>query len=359
MKQLQKEIDTFFNEITGVYNSNLPFVVFRKPNEELVTAYIQNSKELYHLNSFNEQGFVFAPFSKKGKKVLFPFEKCALLTSKILAKNVLETGGGNSDLKVVSSNNSKENHIQLVEKGIDFIKKGEVKKVVLSRKETIECVDFDVVNTLKKMLNTYKNSFVYLWYHPTIGLWMGASPERLINLNQTKFKTMALAGTQLYKNFMNVVWKEKDQKEQQIVTDFILENIKDNIDNIELSEPYTVRAGNLIHIRTDISGNLKTVNLLGDLINSLHPTPAVCGLPKNNAADYILENEGYDRYYYSGYLGEINIKNSTSLFVNLRCMQVNDTTASIYIGGGITIDSNSEKEWEETVSKAEVMKKVL
>ena len=69
--------------------------------------------------------------------------------------------------------------------------------------------------------------------------------------------------------------------------------------------------------------------------------------------------KNYNRAYYSGYLGELNISGETSLFVNLRCMQLNNTIASVYIGGGITIDSISENEWEETVAKAEIMKQVL
>jgi len=82
-------------------------------------------------------------------------------------------------------------------------------------------------------------------------------------------------------------------------------------------------------------------------------------LPKTVAATFILENEGYNRLYYSGYLGELNRDESTSLFVNLRCMQLDDKLVSIYVGGGITAESIPENEWKETVSKAEVMKKVL
>lgn len=356
---MQKEITSFFNEISGFYDSNLPFVVFRKPNDIVITSYVQNSKELYYLNSFEEQGFVFAPFNRSEKSIIFPTDKCKMLTSKILDQNDLEIGSNNPNFKVTSNEKSKENHIKLVQKGIDFIKEGNVKKVVLSRKETLECNNFDMINTLKKMLNSYKNAFVYLWYHPTIGLWMGATPERLINVSNHKFKTMALAGTQLYKKLANVVWKVKEQQEQQFVTDFIIENIKESICNIKLSVPYTVKAGNLVHIRTDISGDLKSSNLLGNLIVALHPTPAVCGLPKDKAIDFILENENYNRAYYSGYLGALNIDNSTNLFVNLRCMQLCNSMASIYIGGGITINSIAENEWKETVSKAEVMKRVL
>ena len=198
-----------------------------------------------------------------------------------------------------------------------------------------------------------------MWVHPRVGLWMGASPERLISISQNKFKTMALAGTQRYINSINVIWKEKECQEQQFVTDYILENIKLSINAIQVSEAYTVQAGNLLHIRTDISGELKSCSSLDNLVASLHPTPAVCGLPQKNAVKFISENETYDRSYYTGYLGELNIENNVNLFVNLRCIQLINNTASIYIGGGITKDSNAKNEWKETVSKAEVMKKVL
>ncbi|NOR28372.1 MAG: isochorismate synthase [Lutibacter sp.] len=356
---MQKDLVTFFDKIESSYNSNLPFVVFRKPNEVEITAYIQKTEELYFLNSFKDQGFVFSPFYKNEKKILFPIKKCNLITAKTSEEFVLDENYNNSTFRVIFDENSEGNHIQLVQKGINFINSSATKKVVLSRKEKVECSSFDSINTLKKMLNNYKNAFVYLWFHPAVGLWMGATPERLINVTDIKFKTMALAGTQLFKNTTNVVWKEKEQQEQQFVTDYILDQIRNSIKNIKISEPYSVRAGNLIHIRTDISGELKSDNLLEQLIHSLHPTPAVCGLPKENATKFIVENENYNRAYYSGYLGELNIENNTNIFVNLRCMQVENKIASIYIGGGITAESNPKKEWEETVSKAEVMKKVL
>jgi isochorismate synthase len=209
------------------------------------------------------------------------------------------------------------------------------------------------------MLKNYENSFVYLWFHPVIGLWMGASPERLINIHQNKFKTMALASTRSYNGSTHVDWNEKEKQEQQFVTDFILAKIKDYIDAINSKGPYTVRTGNLLHLRTDISGNLKADNLMENLIHSLHPTPAVCGLPTDVAQQFILQNEGYNRSFYSGFLGELNIDDTTNLFVNLRCMQLENNYCSIYVGGGITKDSDPLQEWEETVSKAEVIKMVL
>ena len=190
-------------------------------------------------------------------------------------------------------------------------------------------------------------------------MWMGASPERLIQTNGNKLKTMALAGTQPYLGKLNVSWTEKDQHEQEFVTEYILEQLKDLTKSLHVSGPETVIAGNLLHLRTTITAEMNSNDFLEELIEKIHPTPAVCGVPKNKAASYILENEGYDRSYYSGYLGELNMNNSNTLFVNLRCMEIVGQTATLFVGGGITKDSIPENEWRETVDKAFIMKSIL
>ena len=360
---MSEEIANFFIELERVYQSKSPFVAFRKPDEDLVTAFVQRTQELHKLKSYKEAGFVFAPFSSTDKKIFFPFDECDSFSINILHIELLDNNEIKAEIprfdSVENPNVLKENHNALVQNAIDFIKNNKAKKIVLSRKETLTIDQLKVVNTFKKMLKSYKNAFVYLWFHPEIGLWMGATPERLLTVEKGKFKTMALAGTQKYNGTINVVWQNKEQQEQQYVTDFMAENLKKSVKNLKITAPFTVQAGNLVHIRTDISGKLKSADSLENLINILHPTPAVCGLPKAVATAFIMENEGYHRAYYSGFLGELNSNESTNLFVNLRCMQLENNLVSIYVGGGITADSMPENEWEETVSKSEVMKKVL
>ncbi|HEU0124995.1 MAG TPA: chorismate-binding protein, partial [Flavobacterium sp.] len=103
---------------------------------------------------------------------------------------------------------------------------------------------------------------------------------------------------------------------------------------------------------------------LEEVIDTLHPTPAVCGLPKKKSKVFILENENYDRTFYTGFLGELNstfteTNTSSDLFVNLRCMQIQEDKAILYMGCGITKESIPEKEWEESVNKSMTMKRVL
>jgi isochorismate synthase len=350
-------IDTFFERLHKVYNDKLPFVVYRKPNETRISLICQKTTDLYKLKSFDEKGFIFSPFNKNESKIIFPFDVCDTFQSTI--KSDFKLVSAISEVKKEIVSGAREQHIAIVQNAIDFINNKRAKKIVLSRKKTVSSNNIQVLEVLKKILNNYKNAFVYLWYHPEIGLWMGATPERLISIENDNLNTMALAGTQKYCGTLNIKWQEKELHEQQFVTDFILDNIKDKIKNLSSEGPFTVKAGSLVHLRTDISGKLKASNLLEDLINSLHPTPAICGIPRIVATDFILKNENYNRSFYTGYLGELNINNSTNLVVNLRCMQIDANKAIIYIGGGITGESNAENEWNETVAKAEIMLGVL
>lgn len=351
--------DRYIKEIIQTFNSKSPFVVFKNPNEFKLTAYFLNTKELTYLSNFEEEGFVFSSFNNDDK-ILFPLNKCAKKETTFKEEDVIINNFESSFiLKNDEDKTAKQKHIKLVQKAIDFIEEGKADKIVLSRMEKISAGNFDMEKSFKKMLGKYPNAFVYIWFHPKIGLWMGATPEKLLSLEKDTFKTMALAGTQVYKNKLDVNWKLKEQKEQQFVTNYIVEAIKPFSKEVEITNPFTVKAGNLLHIRTDISAKLISKNTLKPLIFALHPTPAVCGLPKNVATKFILENENYDRSYYAGFLGELNIQNKSNLFVNLRCMQLKEDKIHIYVGGGITKESNAEKEWEETENKAFVIKSVL
>src|SRR5690606_31528760 len=101
------------------------------------------------------------------------------------------------------------------------------------------------------------------------------------------------------------------------------------------------------------------------IIKALHPTPAVCGMPKEIARDFLIQKEGYDRKYYAGYLGELNCNveqntnDESDLYVNLRCMEIEENNINIYVGCGVTKDSNPESEFIETVNKSSTMKQIL
>lgn len=357
-----------FNKITTHYHKELPFVVYRKPNENTINGFFMQDDELFFTDNFSESGFVIAPFDAHEKAILFPLKKSEFIAEQISLQSIISI-----EKKFLVDEVSRDYHIQLVKKAINEINTTDLKKVVISRKEEIFISDFNILEVYQKLLQNYKNAFVYMWFHPKVGLWLGATPETLLQIENSVFKTMSLAGTQVYQEaseldsgpIKNVVWKNKELDEQQLVTDFIKGQVKGISTNLKIDKTKTVRAGNLLHLKTKVTGNLDEKSTLKELIRALHPTPAVCGLPRNNGKKFILENENYNRSFYTGFLGEIQIfqkntqhKNS-SLFVNLRCMEVQNKSAFLYVGGGITKDSDAYREWEETVSKSKIMKKVL
>lgn len=366
----------FFDYISEHLNKDLPFVVYSLPNTFETKAVLQKDTALYKIEDYNETGFVFAPFDIRKDAILMPHSKSRML----LTLDDVEVE--NEETLPFDIDNNEAHHIHLVEKGIESINKGNLEKVVLSRKETLQLESpLDPLKVFKTLLNSYNSAFVYCWYHPNVGMWLGATPETLLSIERNKLSTMALAGTQDYFGTLDVDWNTKEIDEQKLVSNYVEKALQEHIKDIEISDVQTVKAGKLLHLRTDISGELiDHSKSIQKLILKLHPTPAVCGLPKIDAMQFILDNENYNREFYSGFLGELNKetkvqprsgrrnientayafnKRSTNLFVNLRCMQLQDSKAILYVGGGITKDSNPEKEWLETVNKTNTIKSVI
>lgn len=355
-------------------DEGLPFVIYRKPDEKVVNAFIQKDDRLEYSSDFDRSGFIMAPFNANERAVLFAHENSDKLRCIISADEYTHFNGSINHVQTQPEVETKAQHLKLVKKGIARIEKGDFIKTVLSRSETVKLKNLNTTAVFKRLMSAYQSAFVYVWFHPEIGLWAGASPETLLKTKGASFHTMALAGTQKYIDTIDVSWAEKETKEQQIVTDHIV----DSLDSLKpiVGETYTRKAGNLLHLCTDIKGHLQGDSSLKDLIGKLHPTAAVCGLPRNEVRNFILKEEGYSRSFYTGFLGELNLSvedtiphksiNSTAyqsnLFVNLRCMQLyegQNPKAVIYVGGGITIDSNPILEWKETVDKSLIMKTVI
>lgn len=364
-------MEALCKKIQSQLAQHLPFVAYRKPGTNAVAMLFQEDATLHTITDYSESGFVFAPFNSARKTLyipaqhhlIHPWEKQDTLPQPAPPET--------------TSDSRKEAHLQLVSKGIAAIKKGRFKKVVLSRKETIPLPGPEVPEIYKKLLAAYPNAFCYLWYHPETGPWLGATPETLLTVENNRFSTMALAGTRKFTGAANISWNQKEKEEQQLVTDFITARLAPLSTTLNTTAPYTIKAGNLLHLRTDITGNFapskekqetliskdKSLNI-NKIIHALHPTPAVCGYPAEAARQFILEHEDYDRKFYTGFLGELHFsagasRNPTALYVNLRCMQLTPGNAQLYVGGGITAASVPEQEWEETRNKARIMGALL
>ena len=311
--------------------------------------------------------FVFSPFKKGNGHEAFPIQSLFELSEKgvktIFSQKILEQK--TSKKLKEQTPTSKNDYIAQVEKAIGYIKIKAFHKVVISKIKKVKVEKDAYLKAFESLSNELHNSFVSLVYTPQTGLWIGATPEILLEKEKKQLKTVALAGTQpnTFENIREAFWRQKEIEEQAYVSRYIVNCFKKiRLREFEENGPKTTKAGNLLHLKTEYLIDLNQVDLVNlpdTLLNLIHPTSAVCGMPLDESLQFIEENESHQRTQYAGYLGPVGIDNKSSLYVNLRCAQFVNDSAYIYSGAGITEDSIPEKEWEETELKCDTILKRL
>ncbi len=251
---------------------------------------------------------------------------------------------------------SKEEYLEQLHTFLEKMESKNIKKAVFSRVLGIE-QNINTCETFRAMCSTYAGAFCYLFSSPETGTWMGATPEKLFyELPDNCIQIHALAGTQ---DASNIDWSDKEFEEQQLVTDYIVNQLQNGaFNNFKIGERETILAGKVAHLRTIISID-GDPGQLNRLIKLIHPTPAVCGTPTDKAKELILEMEPHQRKFYTGFLGPVGEELGNHLFVNLRCMELFDDGADLFLGGGITQKSVPESEWNETGLKSQTLLQVL
>ena len=342
-------------EIARVHSGRrLPYVLYKKPGASRIWALLQEDTGLERDLDLTRPGFVMAPFHPDGAPPVY------LRADKIFHSPYKGPIVEQKPALPLADEVAREIHLQLVGKSVEAVKKGLLQKVVVSRRFSVPA-PADAVSCFFELTRWYPDAFVYLWHHPDIGTWMGATPELLLRYHSGVSETIALAGTRpVDDSGKGPVWTPKERHEQQLVTDYILERMKKLQLKPQAGEVREIRAGNLWHLGTEIRAFIKPGEVPG-LLRALHPTPAVCGIPADTASDFILRHENYNREFYTGFLGEVAVEKSASmeLFVNLRCAQLRNGRAYVYVGGGITAASDPQAEWEETQAKSRVMLSIL
>lgn len=229
-------------------------------------------------------------------------------------------------------------------------------KLVLSRSVTLERHrGFSPANAFNTACSKYPGSFVYLCHTPQTGTWLGSSPEMLLSGSNGSWRTVALAGTRTTGNTSPASWDEKNREEQAIVSRYVKTQLASIGIHSEETKPATIQSGGVKHLKTEFTFSLADHSHLGQLLELLHPTPAVSGLPKEESVRFILENEGYDRRYYSGFIGVIDPAGQSDIYVNLRCMSITPSHITLYAGGGLLPLSDMEEERQELNDKLQTM----
>ncbi len=316
------------------------------PGTRILHAIYQDDRQPARVGKPGNPGFVFAPFHAGAHPAILlrPDDSCSVLRTPRPAS--LE------QRDPISDREAREIHMNLVSEAVRTIRESDLVKVVLARRFSVP-FSGSSTEVFDRLCDSYPGAFCYLWSHPQTGTWMGATPESLMEYEDGTGSTTALAGTLKASGTTPPEWTTKEYNEQRLVTDFISQRIRNAGLDMDIGPTRDARAGSLWHLQNRIEFRA-SADQAASLIGELHPTPAVCGLPVDTAKAYILKNENFDREYYTGYLGEVGLSGTGSfrLFVNLRCMQIRGQIAHIYVGGGITANSDPAAEWEEIQQKS-------
>lgn len=373
MKLIEEKLE---RQLKDLIANNKSFSFYRLPSQEQIhfTAQLEGQpKEYTNLSELNnKKGFLVAPFRVEEEYPIILIHPdidicgvediCEVLDEISSADTSLKEGMSLSAEEEGDENEENILYTANFNRFIEPLKKGDLKKLVLSRAHKIKHPEnFSLIKSYLRATELYPHMMCYLCYTPQSGLWMGSTPEVILSGKDKKWKTVALAGTKPLGSYTDLAsgWDRKNVEEQEVVSKYIRNTLSLHVTEIDERGPYTAQAGNVIHLKTDFSFYLNNSDKIGDLLVDLYPTPAICGFPKKLAFEFINKNETYNRRYYSGIIGNLNPEGETDLFVNLRCAEISRSTITLYAGSGIMPNSASELEWEETKYKMQTLLKVL
>lgn len=341
-----KEIDFshIYQKIIEAYKIKRRFILYRKPYDNLIYLCIDSDNHKEFISNFY---LLIGDFQQKNIIIIHPNE---IFFSKI--KNTIH--------QILNNHINHFNHYQddslveyynIIKKALILINKQVLNKVVISRKQEINVTNIDLKTTIQNLLNTYFESLINIWYDPQYGLWIGATPELLFYINHSELLSIALAGTRLINDHKYYPWNFKELKEHYIVVNYIVNILNRYFGKLYLESTQILKTGFIKHLKTLIKFSFfKEPPIYQELLALLHPTPAVCGIPKDIAYNFIINHENYNRSFYTGYIGIIN-NNISEFYVNLRCANILDKLIVSYAGCGITNYSNPKDELLESKLK--------
>lgn len=298
-------------------------------------------------------GFLIAPFIPHSPLIFIPKEQDC--DAETFRQAVTVNGNGVSFPFPVEST-TKDEHRSEIEEIIGLENEGRLTKAVASRC-LVDDIRVDVEQMFRTLCQRYPDAFVFLFTTPESGTWIGATPELLLENKGGVMRTMALAGTRAAGT--SGKWDMKNIREQAVVTDYIKGCFGRNGLEVLTDGPHTVQAGPVEHLRTEIKCYAPDTTDVLSLIDDLAPTPALCGMPRELAAETIARCERFERGYYGGFCGPWNTSDDFSLYVILRCARLSSDAVCLFAGGGIMPDSDPSAEWNETEAKLSTLRKLI
>ncbi|MFC6755436.1 MULTISPECIES: isochorismate synthase [Haloarcula] len=247
-----------------------------------------------------------------------------------------------------------------VGRALESVEAGTLKKVVLAQALRASLrSELSVPDVFARLADTYPDCYRFM-FSPTDGAtFYGATPERLVSLRGRTVRTEALAGstgrgdTPAEDEWLasELLDSTKDIHEHEIVAEAIRDQLEPFAASVRIGDRTVRRLATVQHLRTSITAELADDEHVLSLVDALHPTPAVGGLPPDEALRTIRETEAFDRGWYAAPIGWLDAAGNGTFAVGIRSAVATGRTATLFAGAGIVADSDPDREWDEVQLK--------
>lgn len=252
-----------------------------------------------------------------------------------------------------------------VRESLQAIREGVVSKAVLARTLDLELDgEIDAIDVVARLWDVNRGSHVFL-FEPTPGsALVGAAPETVATLRDGVFHATAVAGSirrgdsprEQAELAARLLASDKDRAEQRISLDDMVARLETVAHQIRTDpQPHVLTLARIQHLETEIRASVPSDVGILDLLRLLHPTPAVCGLPRDAAMDFLADEEPFERGWYAGPVGWFDAEGNGVFAPALRTGVSTGSGWRLFAGAGIVDGSVPALEWEETAIKFQPM----
>ena len=247
-----------------------------------------------------------------------------------------------------------------IEKIKSYIKDSVASKVVLSNILSYKIdMNLSYDKLLLKMSVEYPDCAIFYYNFNNSGVFFGASPENILSKDDNNITIDALAGSASSENLNLLLDDKKIDDEHSFVTSGIKESLKSINIKGKLHKRSILKLKNIAHLKTVVSAKINSNSNPLNILDSLVPTPALSGYPKESSMNIINNIEDHERGWYAGPVGWINSNMNCKFFAGLRSAYIHNNKIYFYAGAGIIIDSNADEEWNEILNKINSIHRIV
>jgi isochorismate synthase len=242
---------------------------------------------------------------------------------------------------------------QLVDRALAAIEASSITKVVLARRITVQSAQpLDCGSVLARLRQSVPGCTIFSLRADGGTTFLGATPETLCRVRGRLLETEAIAGSAPGPDNPPLVPSDKEAREHRAVVDGIEQALRPLCAELQVeASPSAIGLPHLRHLRTAVRGRLRSEVALSEVVSALHPTPAVGGVPRDRALQFLAEYEDLDRGWYAGPIGWIG-DGAAELAVAIRSALIRGRHADLFVGAGVVAGSTAEGEWLETEAKS-------